>query len=197
MSLTNLIERLQKRERRVRFVENQIRVGVPFQVRALRDKKKWSQEKLGQIAGMAQTAVCRIENETAGTSVSIRTLLKLASAFDVALVVRFVPFKELLNWVAGEPYRVAGLSSPETTAPRSFGEEDFTTHQGVLHDLLSEAADRVFATAAVHTTDVTGHRVVDYTNRAAVDWTTATARQQIGSQTPGWPVKNSLTVMRG
>lgn len=60
--------------------------------------------------GTNQNAVYRAENPNYGKQ-TITTLKKIAAAFDVALVVRFAPFSELLDWVNGTPRTIAGLTT--------------------------------------------------------------------------------------
>ena len=76
---------------------SQITVGIPFQVRALRKQRKWDQAKLANEANMAQPRISAIERPGYG-NLNLATLLRLASAFSVGLMVRFVPFSELLQW---------------------------------------------------------------------------------------------------
>lgn len=107
---SNLFQRLKDKNYRNQFIAGEVRRTIPFQLRALRGERKWTQADLGKEAEMPQTMVCRIENGDAA-SLSIKTLLKLASAFDVALVVRFEPIDSLIDWVDN--------LSPEVMAPRS------------------------------------------------------------------------------
>jgi hypothetical protein len=51
----------------------------------------------------------RLENPNYGKH-SLTTLKKIAATCDVALVVWFVPFSRLLDWVTGTPYTDNGLS---------------------------------------------------------------------------------------
>ena len=55
-----------------------------------------SQADLGFLAGNAQSAIARLEDPNYGRF-SLTTLLEVASTFDVALLVRFVPFSELVR----------------------------------------------------------------------------------------------------
>jgi transcriptional regulator with XRE-family HTH domain len=73
------------------FVAENISTGIAFQIRALRKKEVWSQEELGNRSGKPQNVISRLENPDYG-KFTISTLLDIASAFDVALMVRFVPF---------------------------------------------------------------------------------------------------------
>ncbi|MGO9274762.1 MAG: helix-turn-helix transcriptional regulator [Terriglobia bacterium] len=86
--------------------------GIAFQAQALRDKKGWSQQELADHLGSNQNAVYRLENPNYGKQ-TITTLRKVAASFDVALVVRFVPFSQLVDWVSGVPRVDPGLT-PET-----------------------------------------------------------------------------------
>jgi len=73
------------------------------------------------MVGMNQNAISRLESPWYGKA-TIRTLKRLAAAFDVGLVIRFVPFSKLVNWVSGTPYWEEGIS-PESLAVSSFTEE--------------------------------------------------------------------------
>lgn len=92
-----LIFNLKDKEYRDAFVASHINNGIPFQMRALREQRGWTQEKLAKIARKKQEAICRLENPNYG-SFTLATLEEMASAFDVALMVRFVPFGELVEW---------------------------------------------------------------------------------------------------
>ena len=92
-------KRLQNKERRDAFVSAYTDETIPFQIRALREQvsRKWTQEDLALRAGMKQERISALENPNYG-SYSLRTLKQLASAFDVALIVRFVSFGDLAEW---------------------------------------------------------------------------------------------------
>src|SRR5439155_6784281 len=80
-------------ESRAKFVASHISNGIAFQIRALRNRNRWSQPKLAEEIGTTQNQVYRLENSSK-TKPTISTLKKLAAVFDVALVVRFVPFRD-------------------------------------------------------------------------------------------------------
>lgn len=88
---------LRDKEYRDAFVSEHIDNAVAFQVRAMREARQWSQKDLGRRAGMAQERVSVLEDPDYGR-MSLSTLKRLASALDVALVVRFAPFSELVDW---------------------------------------------------------------------------------------------------
>ncbi len=91
-----IYDALKNKEYRDGFVKASIDVGVPSQILALREQRGWTQEDLGAHADMKQESISRIEDPTRG-SVNLKTLIRLASAFDVGLMVRFAPFNHLVN----------------------------------------------------------------------------------------------------
>lgn len=98
ISKLKLLAKLRNKEYRDAYVEEKVATSLPFQIRALREQpgREWSQAELGRRAGMRQNAISRLEDAESGTP-SISTLLRLARAFDVALLVKFVPFSKLLS----------------------------------------------------------------------------------------------------
>jgi transcriptional regulator with XRE-family HTH domain len=123
-SRLNLIQRLRRnRATRARFVESNISKALAFQIRSLREKEGWSQQSLADKIDSNQNAVYRAENPSYGKQ-TITTLKKIAAAFDVALVVRFVPFSELVDWVSGTPRINAGLSTNALAIPSFEVEEE-------------------------------------------------------------------------
>jgi transcriptional regulator with XRE-family HTH domain len=100
-SKPNLLENLRDRKFRDSFVSARVDGGTAFQVRYMREKEGWTQEELARRLGTSQNAVWRLESPNYGKA-SISTLKRIASTFDVALVVRFVRFSELLNYVLNQ-----------------------------------------------------------------------------------------------
>ena len=89
--------------------------GLAFQIRLLREKRGLSQEELGQLAGKKQPTVSQQwENPDYGRF-SLKTLKEIAAAFDVGLMVKFVSFGELVEWLVN--------ITPERLAPPSYEEE--------------------------------------------------------------------------
>lgn len=121
--MAKLLAKLKSKKYRDLFVAGQIKTGIPFQLRAMRDRRGWTQEEVGKRAGLPQSAVARLENPDTAHAPNIKTLLKLASAFDVALIVRYACFSELVDWTESRPRVVTGLG-PEALAVKGF-DEDF------------------------------------------------------------------------
>jgi transcriptional regulator with XRE-family HTH domain len=94
-----IVASLQDKEYREIFNEEEIDTTLPFQIRAMREARHWSQQELADRVGMTQESISRLENLDTG-SYSVKTLKRLAAVFDVALLVRFAPFSELVDWAA-------------------------------------------------------------------------------------------------
>jgi transcriptional regulator with XRE-family HTH domain len=91
----------------------------------LREAKGWTQKQLAEKCGMRQSRISALEDPNY-ENFEAATLRRLASAFDVALTIRFIPFSELTGWTATlsseklTPKDFAQDSlSPETSAPYS------------------------------------------------------------------------------
>jgi transcriptional regulator with XRE-family HTH domain len=93
---SQLAGQLKSKDYRDAFVGSLIRIGLPMQCRALRESREWTQPQLAEAAGMSQPRISEIERP-GERKLNLETLLRLASAFDVALQVRFVPFSKLID----------------------------------------------------------------------------------------------------
>lgn len=94
-----LLEQLKNADYRRGFIEGHAKDTIAFQLRTLRKAMEWEQRDVAERLGNAklQPMISRYENPDYGRY-SISTLLELAAVFDVALVVRFAPFSELVGW---------------------------------------------------------------------------------------------------
>jgi len=88
-----------------------------------------------ELTGIKQQAISRLENPSYGKA-TLTTLKKIAAAFDVGLLVEFVPFSQLIKRVSGTPYIERGLS-PETMNVPSFDEEEKQSTLEPKDDTLS------------------------------------------------------------
>lgn len=94
-----LVSELDDAEYRRGFVEGHAKDTIAFQLRALRVAREWDQRDVAERIGnrKLQPMISRYENPDYGRY-SVSTLLELAAAFDVALLIRFAPFSELAEW---------------------------------------------------------------------------------------------------
>jgi len=108
-------ENLRDKEFRGQFIDEHINVGIAFQIRSLRNRLNLKQSELAELLGVKQPLVSSRENPNYG-KYTLNTLKDLAKAFDVGLLVRFVPFSTLIDWTVD-------LTS-DAIAPPSFNEEE-------------------------------------------------------------------------
>jgi transcriptional regulator with XRE-family HTH domain len=130
--INRLMEDLKDKKQRDAFVSSHINTGIPFQIRALRDQRGWSQNELGEQIpekAMTQENISRLEDPNY-SKFTLTTLKRLASAFDVALMVRFVPFSELINWEIN--------LSTESLIVTSFPEESYFQAEKIEIDTDTE-----------------------------------------------------------
>jgi transcriptional regulator with XRE-family HTH domain len=107
------IAKLKNKQYRDAFVGSQIGIGIPFQIRALREQRGWKQSHLAEKTGMLQPRISAMETP-GGAKFTIETLRRLASAFDIALMVKFVPFSDLVRW--SEDFNPDTFSAPSFDA---------------------------------------------------------------------------------
>jgi len=135
---SSLIAELRDKTYRDAYVASQIRIGLPFQIRALRKAKDWTQDRLAEYAGMAQPRIAEIE-KPGERRLNLDTLLRLAAAFDVALEVRFVLFSELID--RSEAF------DPNDFTVKSFNEElsDAEQYETILasNDLVANVSETI------------------------------------------------------
>jgi len=91
-----LWEEFQDREYRQAYSEDHLNVSVASQIKVLREQRGWTQERLARNMGTKQSVVSRIEDVNY-ESWSIKTLKRLARAFDVHLAIKFESWAELIS----------------------------------------------------------------------------------------------------
>jgi transcriptional regulator with XRE-family HTH domain len=94
-----LINELRDKSYRDAFVEAHAGDSIAFQLKAMRLARDMGQRDVAGLLGNPdlQPMISRYENPDYG-KYSVNTLLALARTFDVALVVHFAPFSELVDW---------------------------------------------------------------------------------------------------
>jgi transcriptional regulator with XRE-family HTH domain len=97
------------------FLVDYVQEILAAQIRAIREHRGLTQRELGDAAeGMSQVQISRLENPDY-SGATVNSLKRLAQAFDVGLIVRYVPFSEFVDWVVNQ--------SAEKLVPPSFLEE--------------------------------------------------------------------------
>ncbi len=95
---SELISRLKRDDKfRISYIRAKLNVNLPAQIRALRKNQNMTQALLAEEADMKQSRISAMERPGA-VGFNMDTLIRLAAALKVALVVKFIPFSELLKW---------------------------------------------------------------------------------------------------
>lgn len=89
------IDRLKSKMYRDAYLESQVHGWISHQFRALRISMGLTQKEMAQKIGKPQSVVSRLENDDYG-KVSVQTLLDVAHAIDIALLVQFVSYPDFL-----------------------------------------------------------------------------------------------------
>jgi transcriptional regulator with XRE-family HTH domain len=97
MSKATLLEKLIDKDYRDAFVSEEIDVGLPMQIHEMRESRGWKQNEVAEKIGTQQPRFSVMEKPGYG-NFSLNTLKKLASVFDVGLIVSFVPFSEMIDF---------------------------------------------------------------------------------------------------
>lgn len=127
-SSSELWEELENKEYREGYVEGQFDIEIPFQIRALRRARGWTQEDLAKYSGILESQIAELEDPNCGPP-SVQILHKLCAAFDVGLLVQFVSFSELV--------RRESEFDPETFNVASFSDDNIDTEPQTISTMVS------------------------------------------------------------
>lgn len=111
-------EKLKKDAYRNAYVESMVYHGIAHQIRVNRERRSWSQDQFADNIDQSQKkrlAMSFLEDPTY-EKYTVRMLLDIARAFDVALTVKFVPFSKFLVENVNK--------TPEALFAESYQEED-------------------------------------------------------------------------
>jgi transcriptional regulator with XRE-family HTH domain len=72
---------------------------VASQIAALRQERGWTQTELAERAGMRQSRISALEDPN-NENFEAKTLFRLASAFDVGVIIRFAPYSDIARWAS-------------------------------------------------------------------------------------------------
>lgn len=73
--------------------------SIAVQVRKLRESQGLSILAMAQKCGVGHQVISRAEDPNSKSKLTLASLLKIAKAFDCALVCRFVPWSEFIRWI--------------------------------------------------------------------------------------------------
>jgi transcriptional regulator with XRE-family HTH domain len=92
----NLKEEFQDKEYRHSYADESLSTYIATQIKVLREQRRLTQKELAKRAGMAQPRIAVLEDVNY-SSWSIKTLRRLARAFDIRLSVKFENFSSLIQ----------------------------------------------------------------------------------------------------
>lgn len=127
-----LVGKLQDKEYRDAYVRATITHGLAHQIRVNREQRKLSQQSLAEKCGgkTTQVVISRLEDPAYG-KFTLNSVLKVASALDVAVLVRLVPYSKFLLETADKS--VLGLYA------KSFFEESLHVRQALVTFTMTES----------------------------------------------------------
>jgi transcriptional regulator with XRE-family HTH domain len=90
------LERFSSKKYRDGYLQSRIRGYIAYQIQALREKLGLTQAQFAELTGKKQSTISRLEDTEYG-KVSVQTLLDIACATNVALIVKFASYPEFLD----------------------------------------------------------------------------------------------------
>jgi transcriptional regulator with XRE-family HTH domain len=115
-----LLSKFRDPEYRHEYLESFLDSLVTGQIRELRESRGWSQEDLAKKLKTTQSAISRLESPSY-FKWKIDTLKKLARAFDMAFVGKFVSFGDALDDI--EHFGLDKLARPDFSHDPVFNEQ--------------------------------------------------------------------------
>lgn len=91
------LKKFDRKDYRDEYLETTVRAGLAYQIRALRAKLDLSQSEFAVLTDKKQSTISRLEDTEYGR-VSVQTLLDIAKAVGVAVVIRFVDYPTFLGF---------------------------------------------------------------------------------------------------
>ncbi len=136
-----ILTSLKDEEYRKELAIEHVNSTLAMQIRNLREKNDWKQSELATRLGKNQGNISQWEDPDYGRY-SLATLKEMATAFDVALLVKFIPFSELVK-------DMVSLSETRLSPP-SFTEEQYHLQAPVpvATNVMAGAAFSLMAAAA-------------------------------------------------
>jgi transcriptional regulator with XRE-family HTH domain len=93
---TNLKSKFRDKEYAHAYIQSHVVTRIASQLLVLRKNKNWTQKQLAEAASISQEKISKYENADF-SSLTFRTLYKLAEAFDVSLQVIFTEFSKSIE----------------------------------------------------------------------------------------------------
>src|SRR5262249_38722855 len=83
-------------EYRTAYLDSHVKGSIAYQIQEIREKLGLTQTEFGELVGMPQAVISRLESAEGG-SVNMNTLLKIANGLKIGLAVKFCDFGSILD----------------------------------------------------------------------------------------------------
>ena len=123
-------EEFKDKETREIYADDFLNTSIATQIKVLREQRELTQAQLAEKAEMAQERISVMEDVNY-SSWTIKTLKRLAHAFDVRLVVKFESFGSLLSEF--EAFNRENLERPSFDDDPAFADEAIAQAVGAVH----------------------------------------------------------------
>jgi transcriptional regulator with XRE-family HTH domain len=143
MSKEVLLEKLTDTTYRNAFISEEIDTGLPMQLRAMREARGWNQKYVAEKMETKQPRFSLMEKPGYG-NFSLNTLKRLASIFNVGLIVSFVPYSEMIEFVAGfsrKRLEIPSFGDEYVTLERRYAKTTRLLTQGSIQEDLNFPAE--------------------------------------------------------
>jgi transcriptional regulator with XRE-family HTH domain len=95
--MSTIWKKLKDKRYREEYATAMLKRMIPYQVRAIRKKRGWSQAQLAEAAQVTQGVISRAEDPDYG-NLTLTTIGRIAAGYDLAAIIRLVPFSELVRY---------------------------------------------------------------------------------------------------
>ena len=157
-SLSRLWQKFKSRRYREAFVDAHLSSTIAAQIQTMRLDREMTQVDLAERCNMKQSRISVLEDPE-NTSLSVATLKRVAAAFNVALIIRFVPYSAVARWASGTGKNKFSVQSfDEETEPKELA---ITASGGtgsiILSKSISIGASTVVIGGQIETSERTLH----------------------------------------
>lgn len=114
--LKKIWERLYDKDYREAYMEEVVFSDIAAQIFSIRERRGWTQAALAKKLGIGQSKISAIESRN--HNASLKTLLRISNALDIALEVKFLSFGDFVHSTTLPRQEKAILSFDDDSLPQ-------------------------------------------------------------------------------